>query len=543
MKYVILIHSNPDPWGHPTSIYTAEGRTLPQERHEEMDRQFEELMGEITASGEFVTAEALADPASATLYGWSSQGHLATDGPYAESKEHLAGFFIYRLRLPAARRADCCAVCPARRVGRTQAGDVARRRRRVTTASLEELWRGCVPHVLAALVRRYGDFDAAEDALQEALLAASGQWPVEGAPANPRAWLITVASRRLIDQWRTERARADREQLIAVQTPLDRFLAPAADSTRLLDVDDSVTLLLLCCHPALTRTSQVALTLRAVGGLSTGQIARAFLVPEATMAQRISRAKTRLRQVGARFTTPAAEQLPDRVTAVAHVLYLIFTEGHTSTAGTGLHDVPLVAEAIRLTRQLHQHLPQSGEVTALLALMLLTDARRAARTRDDGLLVPLAEQDRSLWDRARIHEGVRLIEASLPAGPVGPYQLQAAIAAVHAEAPRPEDTDWAQINILYRMLNDLAPGPVVTLNHAVAVAMVNGAGAGLAMLDSLLQNEQMRHNHRLYAVRAHLLETAGRAEEAQAAYATAARLATSIPEQRYLNAKAAATSS
>lgn len=413
----------------------------------------------------------------------------------------------------------------------------------MTTDGLEDVWRWSAPNVLAALVRRYGDFDAAEEALQEALLAASRQWPVEGAPADPRAWLITVASRRLIDQWRSEQARADREQLIAVQTPPDRFLAPAADSTRQLDVDDSVTLLLLCCHPALTMPSQVALTLRAVGGLSTGQIARAFLVPEATMAQRISRAKARLRQAGARFTTPAAKQLPDRMAAVAHVLYLIFTEGHTSTAGTGLYDVHLAAEAIRLTRQLHKHLPQAGEVTGLLALMLLTDARRAARTRDDEVLVPLTEQDRSLWDRARIREGVRLIEASLPAGPVGPYQLQAAIAAVHAEATRPEDTDWPQINILYRMLNDLAPGPVVTLNHAVAVAMVDGPGAGLDMLDSLLQNEQVRHSHRLYAVRGHLLDTAGRAEEAQAAYTTAARLATSIPEQRYLNAKAAATSS
>jgi predicted RNA polymerase sigma factor len=273
--------------------------------------------------------------------------------------------------------------------------------------------------------------------------------------------------------------------------------------------------------------------------LSTGQIARAFLVPEATMAQRISRAKTRLRQVGARFRVPAAEQLPDRVAAAAHVLYLVFTEGHTSTTGAGLYDVLLADEAIRLTRQLHQHLPAAGEVSGLLALMLITDARRAARTRPDGSLVPLAEQDRSLWDQTPIREGIRLIECALPTGPVGPFQLQAAIAAIHAEATRAEDTDWAQIEALYRMLRDLAPSSVVTLNHAVAVAMLAGPTAGLDMLGPLLQDRQMRRHHRLHAVRAHLLEMDGREEEAQAAYATAARLATSIPEQRYLNTKAA----
>jgi RNA polymerase sigma factor (sigma-70 family) len=393
--------------------------------------------------------------------------------------------------------------------------------------------------VLAALVRRYGDFDAAEDAVQEALLAAARQWPTDGMPDNPRGWLITVASRRLADQWRAEQARTDREQLIARHTPPEAFLAPAADTLVGGERDDSLTLLLLCCHPALTRPSQVALTLRAVAGLSTAQIARAFLVPEATMAQRISRAKTRLRQVGARFTVPAAEQLPDRVAAVAQVLYLIFTEGHTATTGTGLTDMSLANEAIRLTRQLHQHLPAAGEVSGLLALMLLTDARRAARTRPDGSLVPLAEQDRSLWDRARIGEGVHLIEAALPTGPVGPYQLQAAIAAVHAEAPRAADTDWTQIETLYRMLHALTPGPVVTLNHAVAVAKVDGPAAALAMLEPLFQDRQLRRHHRLHAVHAHLLEMDGRVEEARAAYATAARLATSIPEQRYLNSRAA----
>jgi RNA polymerase sigma factor (sigma-70 family) len=409
----------------------------------------------------------------------------------------------------------------------------------VTTVGLEQVWRRWAPDVLAALVRSYGDFDAAEDAVQEALLAAARQWPIDGLPDNPRGWLITVASRRLVDHWRSERARASREQLVARSTPAEELLAPAADSAYEGERDDSLTLLLLCCHPALTRPSQVALTLRAVAGLSTGQIARAFLVPEATMAQRISRAKTRLRQVGARFGVPAAEQLPNRVTAAAHVLYLVFTEGHTSTTGAGLYDVLLADEAILLTRQLHEHLPAAGEVSGLLALMLLTDARRAARTRPDGSLVPLAEQDRSLWDHTRIREGIRLIERALPTGPVGPFQLQAAMAAVHAEAGRAEDTDWAQIETLYGMLRDLAPSPVVTLNHAVAVAMVDGPTAGLDMLGPLLQDRQMRRYHRLHAVRAHLLEMDGRVQEARVAYAAAARLATSISEQRYLNTKAA----
>jgi RNA polymerase sigma factor (sigma-70 family) len=409
----------------------------------------------------------------------------------------------------------------------------------VTSADLEGVWRRFAPEVLAALVRRSGDFDAAEDAVQEALLAAARQWPAGGTPDDPKAWLIRVASRRLVDQRRAEQSRADRELRVARHTPPEAFLAPAADTPGGSGRDDSLTLLLLCCHPALTRPSQVALTLRAVAGLSTAQVARAFLVPEATMAQRISRAKARLGQVGARFRLPSAEELPGRVAAVAQVLYLIFTEGHTASTGTALQRVELTGEAIRLARQLHDRLPDDGEVTRLLALMLLTDARRAARSRPDGSLVPLAEQDRSRWDRARIEEGVRLLEAALPAGPVGPYQLQAAIAAVHAEAPGAAATDWAQIETIYRMLDALAPGPVVTLNHAVAVAMVDGPAAGLAMLEPLREDRRLRRHHRLHAVHAHLLEMAGKDAEAQAAYATAARLATSIPEQRYLNAKAA----
>ena len=397
----------------------------------------------------------------------------------------------------------------------------------MTDATVEEVWRDEAPHVLGALVRRYGDLDAAEDAAQEALLAASQQWPVDGVPDHPRGWLVTVASRRHTDQWRAERSRAGREERVFRESV----------EAEVPDRDDSLGLLLLCCHPVLTRPSQVALTLRAVAGLSTGQIARAFLVPEPTVAQRISRAKARLRESGARFRLPSSEEMPDRVAAVTQVLYLVFTEGHTTSSGPALTDVSLTDEALRLTRQLHAQLPGADEVSGLLALMLLTDARRAARARVDGSLVPLAEQDRALWDRGAIAEGARLVEEVLPRGPVGPYQLQAAIAAVHDEAARAEDTDWAQIEALYRMLAGLVPGPFVTLNHAVAVAHTDGPEAALAMLEPLSDDPALRRHHRLHAVRAHLLEMAGRPDDARAEYLAAAALATSIPEQRYLHEK------
>ena len=329
------------------------------------------------------------------------------------------------------------------------------------------------------------------------------------------------------------RSRTRRELLVARLAPPE-----AVGDLRPDDPDDSLVLLLLCCHPALPAPAQVALTLRAVGGLTTAQIARAFLVPEATMAQRVSRAKARLREVGARFDPPTAAELPGRLAAAAHVLYLIFTEGHTSTTGPELYDVQLAQEAIRLARLLHERLPDVGEVAGLLALMLLTDARRDARIGPDGALVPLAEQDRSRWDRARIREGVALVEAALPAGPVGPYQLQAAIAAVHAEAEHAEDTDWAQIAVLYEMLAGIAPGPAVALNRAVAVAMVEGPDAGLAMIAPLLGGRRAQLDHRIHAVRAHLLEMAGDAHAARSAYLAAANATTSIPEQRYLTARA-----
>jgi RNA polymerase sigma factor (sigma-70 family) len=411
---------------------------------------------------------------------------------------------------------------------------------RTTEPGLEDVWRRCAPHVLAALTRRSGDFDAAEDAVQEALLDAAVQWPRDGVPDNPTGWLVRVASRRLVDRYRSERARAERELVVAGLDPADRTVAPPADAGLPDDdgvPDETVALLALCCHPALTPASQVALTLRAVGGLSTRQIARGFLVPEPTMAQRISRAKARLREQGARFGPLSPAELPARTAAVLQVLSLVFTEGHTSTEGSALVDGSLTAEAIRLTRSVTALLPEDDEAAGLLALMLLTDARRPARTAADGALVPLAEQDRSLWDRAAIAEAVAVLERVLPRGHVGPFQLQAAIAAVHAEAGRWEQTDWPQITVLYRMLQRVAPGPAVTLNLAVAVAMTDGPQAGLRLVEPLLADPALRHTHRVHAVRAHLLERQGLLDEARSAYLAAARLTTSLPEQRYLNAR------
>ncbi|MEV6314792.1 DUF6596 domain-containing protein [Streptomyces sp. NPDC051776] len=401
--------------------------------------------------------------------------------------------------------------------------------------------RTLAPQVLGALVRRYGHFDTAEDAVQEALLAASVQWPEEGIPANPRGWLIRVASRRLTDLLRSEQARRRREESAAALTPPDAFVAPPPGEARAPNEEDTLTLLFLCCHPALTQSSRIALTLRAVGGLTTAEIARAFLVPEATMAQRISRAKQRIKASGARFRQPEAGERAERLAAVLHVLYLIFNEGYTASSGSSLQRTDLAVEAIRLTRSVRALLPHDGEVAGLLALMLLTDARRPARTDPDGSLVPLAEQDRTLWNRASVDEGLALFTdaASLRGEPVGPYQLQAAIAAVHDEAVRAEDTDWQEILALYELLARLSPGPMVTLNHAVAVAMVDGPRTGLAMIRSLETDERLAGHHRLEAVRAHLLEMAGDTEAARAAYGNAARLTLSAPERRYLRARAA----
>ncbi|WUW08825.1 RNA polymerase sigma factor [Streptosporangium sp. NBC_01469] len=403
---------------------------------------------------------------------------------------------------------------------------------------LGDLLRELAPQVLGVLLHRYGGFEECEDAVQEALLAAAMQWPAQGVPESPRSWLVTVASRRLIDQIRSEHARRRRESTAAVREAPDAGLAPAPGDEGPGDHDDTLTLLFLCCHPALTPASQVALTLRAVGGLTTAEVARAFLMPEATMAPRISRAKQRIKAVGASFEMPSAQEWAGRLDAVLHVLYLIFNEGYTASSGPDLHRGELTTEAIRLARMVHRSLPDDGEVAGLVALMLLTDARRAARIGADGALVPLAEQDRNRWDAVMIEEGAALVTAAMSASPLGPYQLQAAIAALHVQAPRAEDTDWEQIRILYGILTRIAPNPMVTLNHAVAVAMTRGPQAGLELLESLDGEPRITRHHRLYAVRAHLQELAGEHTAAQENYRLAARRTTSLPEQRYLRDRA-----
>ena len=391
---------------------------------------------------------------------------------------------------------------------------------------MEALLRELAPRVLSALVRRYGDFDACEDAVQEALLAAATQWPAVGMPDNPTAWLITVGARRRTEQWRSDTARRRRESAVfAMDVAAD---VPA--------VDDSLTLLFLCCHPELTTSSQVALTLRAVGGLTTAEIARAFLVPESTVAQRISRAKARIRGTG--FALPPRAERAERLAAVLHVLYLIFNEGYTASAGAELHRVELSAEAIRLTRQLYAQLPADGEVAGLLALMLLTDARREARLDASGMPVPLDEQDRARWNRTQIAEGDKLITDTLASAPIGPDQLQAAIAAVHDAAARAADTDWPQILTLYDLLRVASPGPMVLLNRIVAVAMVRGPETALSELDDAVTDPSLSAHYRTDAVRAHLLALTGDHEAAREHYERAAKRTPNHPESQYLQAKA-----
>ncbi len=398
-----------------------------------------------------------------------------------------------------------------------------------------EVWRRESPHVLAALLRRYGDLGDCEDAAQEAAEAAAAQWPAEGMPDNTRAWLIRVASRKLIDRFRSDRARADRETSVGMARPADVELAPPADQAPVTEGDDTLRLILLCCHPSLSRPSQVALTLQAMGGLSTDQVAAAYLVPARTMAQRLTRARATLRDAGAEFELPSADELPERIAAVLDVCHLMFNEGYTRSGGAELLDVGLTSEAIRLTRQLHRALPDHDEVAGALALMLLTESRSAARVDGAGDLIPLDRQDRGLWDRALITEGVEIVQRILPRGPVGRFQLSAAIAAVQAEAPTAADVDWLEISLLYGMLDQVAPSPAVTLNRAVAVGMALGPDQGLAIVDGLLTDQAMQRHHRVHAVRAHLLELAGDPVAAMEAYLRAAQLTTSLPEQRYLN--------
>jgi RNA polymerase sigma factor (sigma-70 family) len=405
-----------------------------------------------------------------------------------------------------------------------------------SSKAFEGLLRELAPQVLGALLRRFRDFYAAEDAVQEALVAAALAWPREGVPDHPRAWLIQVAFRRLADQARGEQARRRREEVLATeQGPLVTELEPEVNA----EADDTLLLLLMCCHPALTSASAIALTLRAVGGLTTAEIAKAFLVPEATMAQRISRAKQTVKASGVPFQRPTSAEWTARLGNVLHVLYLIFNEGYTSSFGPDLQRSELANEAIRLTRMVYQLLPSDAEVAGLLALLLLTDARRRARSGPDAELIPLDEQDRSLWDPAEIAEGVALISAALPRGAVGPYQLQAAIAAIHDEAPRAEDTDWPQILALYSLLERMLDNPMVMLNRAIALAMVHGPQAGLERLKTLDVDGRLSGHHRLDAVRAHLLEMAGAREDAVAHYKVAAGRTASLPEQRYLFARAA----
>ncbi|RSS54963.1 RNA polymerase sigma factor [Streptomyces sp. WAC01280] len=405
------------------------------------------------------------------------------------------------------------------------------------THEIENLLRACAPQVLGALVRRYGTFDLCEDAVQEALIAAARQWPEEGTPDNARSWLLTVAQRRYIDLVRSEAARRRREDALALATPDSELIARAADAPEGAE-DDSLSLLFLCCHPELSPPSRIALTLRAVGGLTTGQIAAAFLVPESTMAQRISRAKQTIKAAGGSFAVPAGEDRAARLAEVRHVLYLVFNEGYTASGGDDLTVPELATEAIRLARLLHRLVPEDTETAGLLALMLLTDARRPARTGPHGELVPLAEQDRGRWDGRLISEGVELISRTLPKGRVGPYQLQAAIAAVHDEAESAGETDWPQILALYELLERTGDNPVITLNRAVAVAMVHGPEAGLELLAGLAQDKRLAHHHRLLATRAHLLELLGDEANASAAYREAARHATSAPERRHLTERA-----
>jgi RNA polymerase sigma factor (sigma-70 family) len=401
----------------------------------------------------------------------------------------------------------------------------------------EHLLRTLAPQVLGAVVRRFGDFASAEDAVQEALLAAATQWPEQGIPANPRGWLIQVASRRMTDHVRREIARRRREQVVFDAHEHD--LAPPPDRDAATAHDDTLVLLFMCAHPALSEHAAIALTLRAVGGLTTAEIASAFLVPENTMAQRISRAKQAIRKSGVPFSLPTDDERAARLTAVLHVLYLIFSEGYVSSAGAMLTRSDLASEAIRLARAVHQLLPQDPEVAGLLALMILTDARRDARTGPDGELIPLAAQDRTLWNRPAIEDGVALISAALSQGMVGPYQLQAAIAAVHDEAARAEDTDWAQILALYGLLEKMTPNPMITLNRAIATAMVDGPTAGLAMVAPLDTDARLGGHYRLDAVRAHFHEMAGDLAQAREHYLAAAAKTASIPERNYLQMKAA----
>jgi RNA polymerase sigma factor (sigma-70 family) len=403
----------------------------------------------------------------------------------------------------------------------------------------QHLLRELAPQVLGAVARRFRDFSASEDAVQEALIAAATHWPESGMPDNPRGWLIRVAARRIVGHVRAETARRHREAIVVSMVPPEDQMALAADEAGANGRDDTLDLFFVCCHPVLSPTSAIALTLRAVGGLTTLEIARAFLVPEETMAQRISRAKQSIKTSGAAFETPAPEEIAARLGSVMHVLYLIFSEGYTATSGPELQRSDLSDEALRIARLLHRVAPDDCEVAGLVALMILTNARRAARSGPSGEFVPLDEQDRTRWDQEAIAEGVALLSATMPRGQVGAYQVQAAIAALHDEAPSVDETDWAQILELYRVLLRLSDNPMVALNHAIATAMVHGPKAGMERLDAIASDPRVGEHHRLDAVRGHLLERAGDREGAVAHYERAAERTASLAERNYLLMRAA----
>jgi RNA polymerase sigma factor (sigma-70 family) len=403
------------------------------------------------------------------------------------------------------------------------------------------LLRQYIPQVLGVIARRSGDFADSEDAVQEASLAAARQWSRDGVPEDPKGWLVRVAARRMTDQIRASMARRRREEFVVSLVPPEEQLVLSLDEET-EEKDDTLALLFMSCHPALSASSAIALTLRAVGGLTTQEIARAFFVPEATMAQRISRAKQSIKASGVPFQTPSEIECKARLGVVMHVLYLIFNEGYTATSGDALYRVDLSREAIRLTRKLYQFLPEESEVMGLLSLMLLTDARRSARSGPLGEIIPLDEQDRSLWDQAMITEGTALISMALAKGMVGEYQVQAAISALHDEAQSTEETDWTQILGLYGLLRRISDNPMIALNQAVSEAMVHGISAGLARVEALSKDPRLQEHHRLYAVWAHLSERAGEHERAITNYRRAAALTTNTPERNYLLSHAASLS-